>query len=248
MNLKIILALLLAFFRPRVDPDPQDPAPDLEADDPQPELDLDPADPDPETHDDPKLAPAEELRAAKDEAKRHREDAERYQRELTEARAASRPQHRGDDETAREDARLAAADTPELEKWQIRANRELRAGRSTAQAALMQAQDVNDRTAFTSISLGDPVAKKYEARVEKELADMRAKGQNAPREAIYTYLLGKDMREGKFKKKSAAPAAGTEKKTVDRGRTPGVRSDVSGRSGAMSEHEKRAKRLENVSI
>lgn len=240
--MKFLLALLAAFFHLPVDPDQQDPPADL---DPQPDLDLDPADPDPELQDDPPLADKEELEAARREAKEHRESSERYQRELTELRA-QRPAPPVNDDFSREEARLKDPATTDLEKWQIQANRELRAGRSTAQSALMQAQDVNDRTAFSSIAISDPVAKKYEARVEKELADMRAKGQNAPREAIYTYLLGKDMREGKFKKK-AAPADGSDKNKANRGKLPGARSDVGARGG-LSEHEKRRQRLENVQI
>lgn len=185
--------------------------------------------------------------AAQEEAERRsteqRERNERLERENVELRARLAP--RVDAQEEEENRRLADEKTTALEKWQIQANRELRAGRSTAQAALLQAQDVNDRTAFASISMTDATAKKYETRVEKELADMRAKGQNAPREAIYTYLLGKDMREGKFKKK-AAPAAGAQQ-TVNRGKLPGARSDV-GAKGSLTEHEKREKRLENVQI
>lgn len=239
MNLKLLLALLSSFFRVRADDPPEDTPADP---DPQPELNLDPADPEPAPHDDPALASAEELRASREETRRAKEDSERYQRELADARRHT-PQ-RQDEETAREEAILADPNADKLHKWQIQANRELRAGRSTAQAALLQAQDVNDRTAFSSVAMTDPVAKKYEVRVEKELSEMRSKGQNAPREAIYTYLLGKDMREGKFKKKTA-PAS--EPSRVNRGKLPGARSDVSARSG-MSEHEKRRARLENVSI
>lgn len=243
MRPKFLLALLFAYLRPAVDGDPEpDPQPDPEPDpDQQPDLDLDPADPESE----PRLAPAEELETARREARENKERAERFEREAADLRTRHAvPQH--NDEFAREEAKLKDPATPDLEKWQIAANRELRSNRSAAQAALAQAHDVSDRTAFTAISMADPVAKKYEARVEQELAKLRQNGQNAPRESIFTFLLGKDMREGKFKKK--AQAAGADPKTVNRGKLPGARSDVSGRPGAMTNRERLAKKLENVSI
>lgn len=244
MKMRHWLLLLLAFLRPAVDADPDpEPDPDQDADpDPQPELDLDPADPDPE----PLVEPKEELEIARREARENKEKAERFEREAAELRTRHAPRPSNDIE-AQEDARLKDPATTALEKWQIESNRALRANTNAANAALVQAADVRDQTAFAAIAITDPVAKKYQAKVEKELADMRAKGNNAPREAIYTYLLGKDMREGKFKKKAAA-TPDPKGKTVDRGRTPGARSDVSGRPGALSNRDKLAKKLEGVQI
>ncbi len=109
---------------------------------------------------------------------------------------------------------------------------------------MIQAQDISDKTSFATIAMKNPALfKRYEARVEEQLAQMRAKGFNAPREAIMDNLIGKDMRDGKFKPKKAAE----DKTTVARGKLPGARSDVSGKN-AMSEHEKRKQRLENVQI
>lgn len=245
--MKFLLALLFAFFRLRAD-DPQDPPADpADPEDPNADLHADPADPDPDPAD-PKVASAEDLEAARREAREARESSERYQRELAEARAQRVPA-RQDDETAREEARLAAADTPDLEKWQIRANRELRAGRTAAQAALMQAEDVRDQTSFTQLAMSEPALhKRYASKVEEELGKARTQGYNPKREVIYNQLIAKDMRDGKFKKKAPAgdPAADPKKK-ADRGKLPSVRSDVGARGG-MTEHEKRAKRLENVQI
>lgn len=235
------LMLLLAFFRLHVE-DPANPPADPAEDDPQPELDLDPADPEPTQEVDPAI----ELETAKREAKEAKEASERYQRELAEARAA-RPAPRIDEETAREDARLNATDTPELEKWQIRANRELRAGRTAANTALAQAEDVRDQTAFSQLAVTEPALhKRYNAKVEEALAQARQAGYNPKREMIYNQLIAKDMRDGKFKKK-AAPAGEPDKKTAPRGKLPGVKSDMSGKSG-MSEHEKRRARLADVQI
>ncbi len=246
--MKFLLLLLLAFFRLHVD-DPNPPSdPDPDPEDPQEDLQADPADPDPADPDPQQVTTKEEAEAARQEAKEAKAEAERYQRELTELRAQRAPQPQND-ELAREEARLNAADTPELEKWQIRANRELRAGRTAAQTALMQAEDVRDQTAFTQLAVTEPALhKRYASKVEQELTKARGQGYNVKREFIYNQLIAKDMRDGKFKKK-AAPAADADKgNKVNRGKLPGARSDVSARSGSMSEHEKRAKRLENVQI
>lgn len=105
---------------------------------------------------------------------------------------------------------------------------------------------MSDRTAFESKMQSDPRRAKYQTRVEEELARARSMGQNASREAIYFYMLGKDIAEGKLKPKAKttarAPAA-----DVPRGRPAGVRSDVPAR-GSKSEHQKRADRLANMNI
>lgn len=119
--MKWIIALLLAFFRPGVADDP--PAEDMFADgagdDPPPEdsssEDTPPADDEP---------PAKT--AAQEEAERHateqRERTERLERENVELRARLAP--RTDAAEEEENRRLADANTPALEKWQIQANRE----------------------------------------------------------------------------------------------------------------------------
>jgi len=196
--------------------------------------------------------PKKELSAAQAAAKAERERADRYERELTEARrhsesrfAAQRPQE--DDTTREENARLSDPKTTDLEKWQINANRELRRGRSDSQMALAQAHDVADKTTFANLAVTSPALhKRYAARVEEQLAAMRAKGYNAPRETILDNMIGKDAREGKLTKK-AKPSASASTETVTRGKLPGVRSDVSGR-GKMTEHQKREQRLLNVAI
>lgn len=254
MSLKYLFALLLAFLRPAIDEDPAA-NPDAGADDKaaadpaggddQLDLDLDAgADPasDPAKAD---LASNEDLESERRARAQERERAERAERELAELRTRSaRPA--GDDEAAKEEAKLNDPATPELEKWQIKANRTLRQNTSAAQLALAQAQDVRDQTAFAAICISDPVAKRYQARVEQELAKARQNGQNPSREGLFTYMLGKDMRDGKFKRK-AAPA-GDQKPAVNRGKMPGARSDVSQKSGAMSNRERLAKKLEGVQI
>ncbi len=242
-----LLLLLALFFRPAVDGDPEDPpadpadpAPDPDPD-PQPELDLDATEDDPA----PKVEPKEELEAERRARQAERDRADRFEREAADLRARQAP--RQDDEAAREDAKLNDPNTPPLEKWQIQANRELRAGRTAAQAALAQAADIRDQTAFNHLAVTEPALhKRYAVKVEQELSNARRQGFNPNREFIYNQLIAKDMRDGKFKKKAAAPAAG-DKKGVDRGRLPGARGDVSGK-GQMSNRERLAQKLKDVPI
>jgi hypothetical protein len=187
-----------------------------------------------------------EAEQALSEIRAERARADRFERELSEIKGRQ-SQPPIDEITRQEEDRLRDAKTSDLEKWQIQANRELRRGRSEAQLALAQAQDISDKTSFSRIANTNPTLyKRYESRVEEELAKMRSRGYNASREAIMDNLIGKDMREGKFAKKKQAESD-TNKKTVERGRLPGARSDVAGKN-AMSEHEKRRQRLENQQI
>lgn len=133
-----------------------------------------------------------------------------------------------------------------MERWQIQANRTLRATQQEARRAMFQAQDMADRTQFQAGAATDPRRTKYADRVEQAVQQERAQGRNASREAVYYYMLGKDIAEGKLKAKAKpkAPAA-----DVPRGRSPNAnaRADVQGR-GRQSEHDKRRSRLENIQI
>jgi len=120
----------------------------------------------------------------------------------------------------------------------------LRQNTRTSQVALAQAEDLRDQSAFATLATSQPaIHKRYAERVEKELAQLRARGQNASRASILRYMLGDDMIAGKLKKKAAAPAA---KPAVDRRPPPSARSDH--RAGAPSRRDALAKKLENVQI
>ncbi|MGN6657082.1 MAG: hypothetical protein ACTHJ9_17315 [Rhodanobacter sp.] len=167
-------------------------------------------------------------------------EAQRRYQEAVSRTPPTTPQQ--DPEWQREEERLRAADVTDLERWQIQSNRTLRETRATAAQAVMHAQDTADRANFQSKFSTDPRRSKYADRVEQEITSMRQKGQNAPRETVYYYMLGKDIAEGKLKAKPKAPPA-----DLPRGRTPNARTDVSGRSG-KSDHQKRAERLANIQI
>ncbi len=149
-----------------------------------------------------------------------------------------------DTEFQREEERLRDPNLDPMERWQIQSNRTLRQSQQAAQAALFQAQDLRDQTLFESKIASDPHRARYRDRVEQAVQDERRAGRNASREAVYYYMLGKDIADGKLKPKakSKAPAA-----DVPRGKTPGVRSTVPPARG-QTEHQKRAARLADVNI
>jgi hypothetical protein len=191
--------------------------------------------------------------------KEARERADRLERELEQERATRRaapapvtPQ--ADPEWEREEQQLAQArqsGADENTVWwlknKIDTDRKVRASERTSQQALSRAEDLADRTAFEKLEITKPgVYKKYAERVEKEVTEGRFKG--SPRLGVLRLLIGDDILSGKIKPKTkSAPAAGTPTATVDRGRTPGVRTDVRPGKG-NSEREKRRARLENQLI
>lgn len=60
-----------------------------------------------------------------------------------------------------------------------------------------QTQDANDKSAFQAKATVDPLYKKWDSRVEAELAELRRQNMTAPRERIMYYLIGKNAVEGR---------------------------------------------------
>jgi hypothetical protein len=236
-----LLKKLLGLLFPGVDGD----ADDL-PDDPEP---LDPVDDDSDDLPDddlPEDPPARQVASRRDDAAdrlaRLEAEVERRGRAAEERERASRTPT-VDAEFQREEERLRAADVSEMERWQIQANRTLRATQAEARQAMFQAQDMSDRTRFESKIATEPRRAKYTERVEEEVKKAQSRGQMASREDVYYWMLGKDIADGKLKPKAkSSPTA-----SVPRGKTPGVRSDVQNR-GPKSDHDKRAARLANMNI
>ena len=188
---------------------------------------------------------AAELAAEKAERAKDRERAEKFEREAEKLRVRHTPRP-SNDEWEREEAILKDDKATPEQKWTVNANRELRNNRIMAQTALEQSRDGADRTSYQLLAQQKPIAKRYEAEVEKHVQQLRQNGQAVPpRESILRFLLGNDMLADKFKKK-AAPSA--DPKQAPRGKTPGVKSDVRGSGASLTDREKRRARLENVQI
>lgn len=251
--------LLCAFLTLGADPPEGDPSqgdppdddldlPDLEGDEADPP-EGDPDDADHDDEDDPAV-----IRAQLATERKARETAERNAREASErataaerARAQPAPPASADQQIfEHEEARLKASDCTPLEKWQIESNRSLRAQARTANQALMESREIADKADFDRFAASKPgMAKKYAARVESKLAEIRSQGGNLARKVVLKMLIGDDIVEGNVKTtKRAAPADAGGGKSVNRGKPAGARSDVRARGG-QTEQDKRRARLEN---
>jgi hypothetical protein len=201
--------------------------------------------PGPDHDDDPAPAPTARPRGDDTRDRLARVEAEIERRGRLAAEAETRRAAPVDSEFQREEERLRAADVSDLERWQIQANRTLRATQAEARHAMAQAQDMSDRARFESKMTSDPRRAKYAARVEEEIRKVRATGNSQlSREDAYYWMIGKDIADGKLKSKPKATAAAN----VPRGRSPGVRSDVQGRGRPSTDRDKLRARLENQNI
>jgi len=236
-----LLKRLLGLLYPGIDgepddgPDPSDtdaPDPDLADDDDLPELD---------GPDDPPARAASRRSAADERLDRVEAELETRKR----AFEASQRTPAVDPEFTREEERLRNPELTDMERWQINANRTLRATQHQAAQALQEARDMADRTRFESKLNSDPRRAKYAERVETEIQKARAAGNTqASREDAYYWMLGKDIADGKLKAKPKASST----PNVNRGKPAGVRSDVQGRGRPSSDRDKRAARLADVNI
>jgi hypothetical protein len=211
-------------------------------------------DPEPPPADDPAAELARERKIAKEAREElERERASRRLEDEARARLPARPTV--DSEYEREEAQLAEArkagqDTSMLE-WTIKSNRTIREVKRESQQAVLEARDTNDRNDFDRVRDTNPKTyKAYKDRVEESVNKFRSNGQQPPpRRAILAFFIGQDALDGKIKPKTSKPAepTATPGTKVDRGRTPGARSDVSAK-GTLNEKQKRAERLRNQFI
>jgi hypothetical protein len=237
-----LLKKLLGLLFPGIDGENDDPLPD----DPESPDSVDDDDvdlPDDDLPDDPPVRAAPRRSDADDRLARLEAEVQSARRQADEVR--NRQPAPVDAQMQREEERLRDPNTTEMERWQIEANRTLRATQQEARQAMFQAQDLSDRTRFESKFTSDPRRAKYADRVEEEIQKARSRGQmNASREDAYFWMLGKDIADGKLKPKAKTSTA----PNVNRGKPAGVRSDVQGRGRPSSDHDKRRARLENTNI
>src|SRR5208282_3143541 len=149
----------------------------------------------------------------------------------------------------------ATGDQDQIQRWEwwIRDNREKRNTNRMAQMAALRAQETDDKADFREVR--DTHPKRYAAykeRVEKLHQDLMARGSYVSRRILMRQLMGEDIDTGKVKMKTRTKAEPAEARgpnivRIDRGRSPTMRGDVSGK-GRMTEHQKRTQRLANEKI
>ena len=125
------------------------------------------------------------------EAKEAREESARVRRELDEFKASQRQQ--AQQESPDQVAQRLALMTPE-ERLEYKLDQAERRNSQTMANMQFQMQDAGDKSAFLALCASDATAARYTEKVEAELSRLRSQGQNVSREALFTYMLGKDIR------------------------------------------------------
>lgn len=204
-----------------------------------------------EQHGDGADDPAPGSKEANMRAMREKLNAEREARIRAEAeRDAIRQQ--GQRQSAGQADDPPPAGETETQRFVREGNKALKTVTSKVDSATLIAVNAADEAKFYRLT--DPkLIDKYADKVEKRLEEMRKNGQNAPRQAILTYLVGEDaMKVAKSPagKKQIEQQRRAAADRVEEGRgTPGAapRSDKTGKE-RMSERDARRKRLEGQSI
>ena len=248
MKYSTLLHLLLLAFSPRVDDDdfslPDDEAPP--GDEPPTDDEAPPGDEPPA----PRETRAQrEIRTLRERAQAAETAHAKAVAELEAARRQPQGQPQLSEEQVifqQEEEALRNPETSDWQRYAIQSARQARAANANSRDALMRAEDLADRTRFEQIKLTKPkLYETYADRVEDMLKQVRANGNNAPREKLLALIMGEDLLNGKLKPATAkAPKGG-----APRASTPGARSDVrASGEGGLTEAQKRVKRLENVRI
>lgn len=166
-----------------------------------------------------------------------RENAE-LTRQLHEMRR--QPSQRAESPEERE-ARYLRIEDPEqrvLQRW-----RDEQAARDAHNTNIQfQLIDTTDKTGFQALCARNPVAQKLAGEVERRLADLRRQGQNLPREAVYTYLLGERMRQrmdAKDRKPSASRRRQEARPANGRGDAAVSRASRRAEAGSAADFESR---------
>lgn len=190
------------------------------------------------------------IRSLNSEKKEAKERADKAERELSDLRRqmeeVRQSLHAGNavKNAAAEQELLAQMDP--VQRVQYEADKKIDAVHSELRKVQLSALDNSDKATFLAKAQNDPVRSRYSDQVEKNLADMRAKGFNAPREDVYAFLLGKSLIEQKTKSngKNNDRAAARARVDATQGRSTSVRSDApSSRKGKTAEE-----RLSNIAI
>lgn len=196
---------------------------------PEPELDADADDPD--ADDDPDGVPPPErqpsrgdrqIGALRERARLVAEDNARLTRELEAARRAPAAPVAAVETPTQRSERMALM-SPE-ERMEERLNDALQRNHQQTQHLTSQLMDQSDRAAFEARATVNPLFKKLGADVERELATLRSRGENLPRETIATYLIGQRVVAQQGKTKPGAQ----QRRRAQEARPADGRGDVAG--------------------
>lgn len=213
---------------------PDDAPPDDDA--PPPDDDLPPDDAPPEPDADPVAAAAAAKKAAaRDRIQRQQRENERLRSETAALKARLDAQEQSQRqaqqaEAQRRNAEMLAGLEPD-ERARVIAQQQFQSLQQQINQQRLDLQENADRSAWASKVASDPLAKRYEARVEQRLAEMRSQGQTAPRENIYKFLVGDDIATKGPKAVLQARTAAQRRTSAASGAAPRSRGDVQPASG-----------------
>lgn len=143
------------------------------------------------------------------QAREAAEQAARVTRELEEMRAEVARYRQPPAETPQQRAERLALMSPEERAMEM-VNEALERNNQQQQALTAQLMDQSDRSTFEARAAVNPLFKKLAPEVERELANLRAKGQSLPRETIAIYLIGQRVVAQQSKAKPGAKPGRTK--------------------------------------
>jgi hypothetical protein len=133
------------------------------------------------------------------------------------------------------------------ERSDYRLNKSERNNQRMMQSLHMQLMDSSDKTAFETRATFDPVYRRHAAEVEKRLGELRAQGQNIPRDKLLTYIVGEKAMAARAKGKGDKDRQrGQDRIERERTSTNTGRGDVAARRGKTQPSLK--ERLKGVEI
>lgn len=146
--------------------------------------------------------------------KSEKERNDRLERQLEELRT-SRNQPQARQESPEEESARLALMAPE-ERSDYKLNKALRAVQAVTQQSEFRAQEVADKAAFDARVSMDPLYEKMASKVEATLKELRAQGQNVPRQVLFELEVGRAAlaARGKTKGQKDKGAANLRRETT----------------------------------
>ena len=182
-----------------------------------------------------------------EDVREQRSRADKLERELADIRADRDRQQRETQQREPTKEEMALW-TPE-ERMDYRMSRAERHFNNVLSQTQAQTQDVADKAAFDAKAEGNPRYKRYADEVERRLVDLRKQGQSAPREAILKFILGERLLSNNGGKSEQRQRQNGQRRIARAsGGQQSPRGDAGGGRQALTEAEKRLKRLQDVTF
>ncbi len=188
----------------------------------------------------------ETIRQLRARVQKETSERQRIDRELQELRAEQRMQQQRSQKESPETkaARRALMDPLDVMREDLLES-EART-RDLLQQQAIQTQETQDRLAYNSILRDTPQLRKYDAEVEKERLEQKARGIFVPREVLLDLVIGRAARTASSKATPKAKQEGQRKIAQQQSRSAQSRGDTATQRGRQGDSVE--KRLENLLI